>query len=385
MPDEFDKHNDEVRKVWDAFAAGSPTRVPVIFALAENVLLLDARLNPKGVTFADYCRDPDVMMQVQLELQKWIRLHVWHDMEMGLPADGWAPLYVDFQNTAEAAWMGCPITYGDEGSVPDTTPILQDDKQKLRDLEIPDPVHGNIMGTVYDYWKYLTDKIEDYEFEGLPIRGVVPVAHMTDGPFTLAGNLRGITELCLDIYEDGDFVHELMTFVTDALIARGKAWYPLMGVELPMEGWMQGFGDDSAELLSVESYRQFVLPYHRRLTEAFGGSGPCHIHMCGRAQHLFKTMQAELNMQDFYVGYFCDLGKMRRELGPDVMIEAGVIHPTILRDGDAGEIRDEVKRGMTSGGMTGGRLKVGTCVAPGTPAESLRIAYDAGREYGRYA
>lgn len=384
-PSEFAKHNEQVKQVWEAFRAGKPTRVPVVFGVSENFVILDPALNEKSYTYRQYCQDPDVMMEVQLARQKWVRWHVHHDAEMGPPSDAWDEIYINFLNAAEAGWMGCPLVYGDGGAVPDTEPILRDNKEKLYDLEIPDPLHGNLMGTVYEHYEYLTDKLKNYEFEGLPVKGVIPVVHMTDGPFTLAAKLRGATEICIDVYESPEFVHDLMNFVTDAIIVRGKAWYGFMGVEYPMQEWLAGFADDCAEFLSVEKYRQFVLPYHRRIVETFSKGGPNHIHMCGRAQHLFKTMQQELNIQDFYVGYFTDMGAMRDELGEQVKIAGECIHPTILQTGEPGEIRNAVRERITTGAMKGGNLVLAATVAPSTSAGAMRTAYEAVKEYGRYS
>jgi uroporphyrinogen-III decarboxylase len=373
-----------VREVIAAFEANQPVRVPVTFGISENYFLLTPELNRNSYSYREYCENPDVMMEVQLGLQKWARWNVRQDVEMGPPSHAWDSLYIDLQNTAEAAWLGCPVNYGDEGSVPDTQPILAEHKEKLYEMAIPDPLRGGIMNRVYEHYGYLCDKLRDFEFEGSPVAGVVPVAHMTDGPFTLACNLRGATQLCTDIYEDPGYATDLMRYVTDAIIARGKAWYEFMGVPYPMQKWLAGFADDSTELLSPETYREFVLPCHHRIVDAFSKGGPNHIHMCGRAQHLFRTMQSELNIQDFYVGFCTDTGRIRQELGEHVLIQAEAVHPTILRDGEAGEIRDEYRKTLSSGVMAGGKVKLGATVAPGTPVESLRIAYEAARELGRY-
>lgn len=384
MARDFAKHNEQVKQIWDTFKIGNPKRVPVVFGITENYYILNPNLNTKGYTYEQYCENPDIMMEIQLALQKWIRFNIFQDAEMGLPSSDWNEIHVDFQNTAEAAWLGCPVIYGSGGSVPDTKPIL-DKKEKLDDMEIPDPIHGNIMGRAYEFTEYFSEKLKNYEYEGKPVKGVIPVAHMTDGPFTLASKLRGATQLCIDVYEDPDFVHKLMKFVTKAIIARGRAWWPFMGVELPMDSWMQGFADDCAEFLSVEMYKEFVQPYHCQLVQTFSKGGPVHIHMCGRAQHLFKTMQKELNMQDFYVGYFTDVGKMREELGDDVSIMAECIHPTVLQQGNAEEIKIDIKKRMTSKALKSRKLVVSATVGPDTSPKAINIAYEAAKEYGQYS
>ncbi len=383
MPFDFQRHNQEVREVWDAFHDGEPLRVPVAWGISEQNFILDPKLNTSLYSFRQYMENPDVMMDVQLHFQEWTRFNVLQDSEMGIPKQGWDPIHIDFQNTAEPAWLGCPIIYGGRGSVPDTEPILRKDKAALSDMEIPDPVRGNIMGRACEFYEYLSEKLRDYQFRNRPVNGVVPVAHMTDGPFTLACKLRGATELCMDIGEDPDWVHRLMEFAAEAISRRGKAWYDFMNVKYPMPQWMSGFADDFCELLSLETYRQFVLPFHRRLVTTFSQGGPNHIHLCGRAQHLFKTLQEELNIQDFYVGFPTDMGRMRRDLGPGVRI-MGNLHPLMFRYDSDAQITDKVRQALASGVMEGGNFILSGDVPPASSPRSLAVAYDAAREHGRY-
>ncbi|HHY97456.1 MAG TPA: hypothetical protein GX509_01820 [Firmicutes bacterium] len=381
MITDFATHNEEVRRLWEAFDAGRPYRVPVVFNFSRRFWLLTPELNTEGYSFRDYFEDPDIMMKVQLESAKWIRLNVPQDQEMGLPEESWGGIHVDFQNSYEAAWFGCKIVYP-EGEVPDTVPLLRDDKKGLFKLEIPDPLKGNLMGRVYEYYHYFEEKRKDFEFEGKPV-GRTGVPTGTDGPFTAACNLRGATEVCIDIYEDPEYVHALMEFVTEGIIARIKAWMDFMGIEYPTQSW--GFADDSIQLLSEDTYKEFVLPYHRRLIETFSLGGPNSIHLCGRASHHFKTLMKELNIKSFDTGFPTDLGAMRKELGPDVLLR-GNIHPELLRLGPPETIREAVRKLLDSGVMEGGKfiLCEGNNVAPRTPVANFAAMYEAGKEYGRY-
>jgi len=54
-----------------------------------------------------------------------------------------------------------------------------------------------------------------------------------------------------------------------------------------------GFADDSIALLSVASYKEFILPYHKRLAKEFSDGGHIRMHLCGDATHLFKFLYNE--------------------------------------------------------------------------------------------
>lgn len=390
-PIDFAQHNEEVARVWEAYRKGEPYRVPVSISGSIRNLFGNPELNPTGYTFADFFENPQAQIECQLAYQKWVRFHLICDREMGAPKNGWT-LTVDFQNSYDAGWFGCPLrTFGD--GVPDTIPILQENKYRLYDLEPPDPLRGNLLGRAMEFFEYMQEKCPHMEFEGLPVRPPATLpGEGTDGPFTAACKLRGTTEVCLDLYEDPDYFHDLMTFITENLIRRMKAIRQWRWARQPHSpdagqfrrpGW--GFPDDAIALLSTNVYREFVYPYHKRLAEEFSDGGPIRMHLCGDATHLFPFLKEHLHVRSFDTGFPVDHGKLRRALGPEVEIHGG---PTVmlLKDGTSGQVQDEVKRICQSGVMEGGRfiLIAANNLAPCTPIENVRAMYEAAKVYGVY-
>lgn len=108
MRDDFTRHNEEVRRVWDAYHAGKPIRVPVgNFTIGPRIWLLNPSLNTTGITMERFSTDPEVMFQVLLEYKHYLHHHVPHDIEMGIPADGWE-VFVEFNNAFDT---GFPIDF----------------------------------------------------------------------------------------------------------------------------------------------------------------------------------------------------------------------------------------------------------------------------------
>jgi hypothetical protein len=287
--------------------------------------------------------------------------------------------------------MGCPLHYFGNG-VPDTSEILKEDKSALYRLKEPDPLRGGLLGRAMEFFDYMQEHCPRLEFEGLPVRPPATIpGENTDGPFDLAYKLRGAAEVCLDMYEDPGYFHELMAFLTANIIRRIKAirqwrWArdPQAGDQGRMKGaW--GFADDAIAMISTRDYEEFVFPYHQRLAAEFSDGSPISMHLCGDATRHFKFLRDHLNVRTFDTGFPVNFGKLREELGPDVLIYGG---PTImlLKDGRPEEIRKEVKRICESGIMRGGRfvLREANNLAPGTPVENIEAMYAAGREYGRY-
>ena len=380
---DFAAHNEEVRRVREAFEARRPVRVPIEFNLSMRYFIADKQINVDGITWKDFFESPEMMFQMYMRRHRFVRYNVVADWEMGPPEKEWPGAAVDFQNIYEAAWLGCELRYIDErDNPPDIWPMFKEAKEKLYDTEIPDPLHGGLMGRVYEFYEYMEERRRNYLLEGKPV-GATSVPTGTDGPFTLACALRGPTEVCLDMYQDEAYYHDLMDFVMRAIISRMKAWRQLLGQ--PEKSQSFGFADDSIEVLSPQAYKRFVLPYHKRLVEEFSLGGPNSIHLCGRASQHFKILRDELNIQAFDTGFPSDLGKCRQELGPDVLLR-GNIHPELLREGPPEGICKAVKDLCQSGVMEGGRFILcdGNNVAPLTPLAHMRVMYEAGKEYGRY-
>lgn len=380
-PVDFERHNAEVSQVWDAFRAGKPTRVPVQFSMNPRMILQNSELNVWGYGWQEYFENPDVRWTVDLAFQKWMRFNVLQDAEMGLPHKEWPGIHVGYQNGDEAAWFGCPMHYP-IGDMPFVDPILKDEKDKLYDLAPPDPLSGGIMAQAMEHYQVLEEKRKTVDFEGIPVGKTVLFGAGTDGPLTVACNLRGASEVATDLYEDPQYIHDLLGFITDSIIVRMKAVMNFLGLPYPNQGW--SFADDSVELISTAMYKEFVLPYHKQLLAEFSLGGPNGIHLCGRVQRHLKFLKDELNIQTFDLGYPTDLGQARRDLGEDVTL-IGNIAPHLLKLGDEDSIRRAVQKVCESGALTGGRLILheGNNCAPETPVRNFKAMYEAGKEFGR--
>lgn len=379
---DFARHNEEVARVWQAYHERKPYRVPMSLGVASRYTIFNPDANPEGYTYEDYFNDPDLMFRHQLRHQWWIRHNLLFDAEMG-PAKEWT-VGVDLQNSYEALWFGCPLFFY-ENQCPDTKPILHDDnKRMIFDTGPPEPFpETGWMARAWEYYEHFKQRAEQEEFHGAPVRaGSVPGLG-TDGPLTVACNIRGATEILLDMRTDTDYYLELMDLIVTATIRRMRAYRERLGHPVESEAW--GFADDSVQLLSLRDYETYVLPFHRRLTAEFGAKGPNSIHLCGDVQRLLPTIQRELNVQSFDTGFPVDFGALREALGPDAQIYGGP-HIEQLRTGSPDAIRAEVKRILTSGIMTGGRfvLHEANNLAPGTPPESVAVMYEACQEFGRY-
>ncbi|HOE12592.1 MAG TPA: uroporphyrinogen decarboxylase family protein [bacterium] len=401
---DLDRHNAEVRDLWQAYREGDPSRCPIVFGINPRLYLQDPKLNTEGITFREYVLNPDVMFQVQLKHQYYVRHHIPQDQEMGLPRSKWGymlgrcdvqqgeedessgwTIYVDFQNVYEGAWLGCPVEFPGHNESPYCVPLLTDDKKELLfDRGIPDPFKdGGWIERNIRTQERMMELAKTTVFQGKPVNQEVELSGTgTDGPFTAYCELRGAENACLDMALDPEYFHCMMSFLTEAISTRIRAYRQYMGREIIQPTFT--FADDCVELLSVEMYREHVLPYHKRLIEMFTNGRDNSIHLCGNASRLFKIIKDELKVLHFDTGYPIDHGAVRRELGPEVEIFGGPRVEFFL--GEVGPLLSETRRILDSGVREGKKfvLREGNNLPPRCPLENLWEFYLKGREWGRY-
>lgn len=380
---DFEKHNEQSKKVWESFTAGQPIRVPVtVYADVRNYLA--AEPEPR-LTLADYLRDDDLAYDLQLKAREWIRHHILSDDGMGYPSaeEGWH-IMVEYQNYFEPTWFGAPVIYTQE---PHTLAYIGD-HEKTRFLSTPLPrFETGLCGEAVRRYEYFREKAKQAPFRGIPVKNIDMPYNLTgtDGPFTLACQLRGTVNFILDMYEDPVFAKELFDYITTAVIERIKAYRRYCGMEIKADGF--GIADDSIVLLSVDTYEEWVLPYHRRLYDELSkpdaGRG---IHLCGDAQRFFPVLEKALHIKSFDTGFPVDFRTLYDPLNPDVQVLGGV-ECKLLLEGTPEQVTARVQDILTSGVMEKSKkfiLREANALSPGTPCENVEAMYRACEKYGCY-
>lgn len=97
-----------------------------------------------------------------------------------------------------------------------------------------------------------------------------------EGPCAEAVDLRGLTNLMLDFYDDPIFVKDLFAFSVDMELRFAKA-------QIEAGADLIGIGDAAASLIGPELYENLVWPYEKRLVDGIHAmGGRTRLHICGR-------------------------------------------------------------------------------------------------------
>lgn len=365
------------QRVEQAKRFGTPDRVPVIPAIAHRFLIPQV-----GVNFQDYYRDPETMLRTQILAQKWLMENIRTDAYSITGA--WVGAWTDFQNTFEAGSLGCEVVFPDD-DIPWVAKGWVRTEADLKKLEQIDFVHTGLNARQMEYRRAMMNVAEKYpvRFQGGEIfyPGENPsLTHTSDGPFGVAGDLMGQTELFTAVYERPDFVKELLRIVTDKLIQYLDFCWEEEKLPIPKDfAWT----DDLAAGLSAEVYSEIVLPYEKKLRFHFDGY--LCLHMCGRTDHLLEIFRDELEINEYQgFGYEVDLHRIAEVMGGKVVL-LGNVNPMLIHSGTPEQVREATRKVIeTLAPYRGLIVQDGNNIPPGSPIANINAMMEAAEVYGRY-
>ena len=261
------------------------------------------------------------------------------------------------------------IAGGDDSSVEwaETGPAIVEsralvlDKSRLGALRVPDPLAPGRM----------RDRIESIEIMRQAAGTGASIVGWVEGPLALGAEMRGLSALMMDTYEDPGFLDELLDFTSQ--VARAY-WKP----QVEAGADTIGMSDAAASMLSPLHYERFIFPAQLRVIEDIRARRPdvvIRLHMCGRTDDLLPTM-LRLPVDIYELDFPVDLAHAREVLGPDKVILGNVNTVTEMLHGTPEEVYAAAGRCHR---ICGPRHIVGTgCeLPPETPPENLRalVAY----------
>ncbi len=368
---DFAAHNAMVADLWQAYAAGVNERVPITFAIDEQY-----RLPLYGCSYRHYYQSAELQLNVQLQTEKVFRRTVVHDREMGLP-EVWTVTPQFWM--AEREYFGATVHFQDNDYAW-AEPLALTKAALMERVGGIDPAARVREESLFALYAAMQRLAEGREFCGRSVR--VTLWNGTHGLFTIAAELRGLEQLCLDLLEDPVFADEYLAAVAEALIGRMLAWNEVLetGVTYPTDS-LWGGADDSLQLISERTFREQVLPHMRRLYDRMS-RGPRSIHLCGKSHQHYRTLHEELGVTVFDgPGIYVDLGWVREQCAGEIEITAQ-FNNALLVTGPPAAIEREIARVLTPAAKRG-KLNLVGYVPLGAKPEYVALAYERGKQRGK--
>lgn len=255
-------------------------------------------------------------------------------------------------------------------------PLKDADEEEIANYPMPDPDD-------YDYEQILgwLDKFEGY--------AVHAGGAGTGDILNSNGFLRSPEQVIYDIADDNPagmllsrrrMDIEIKKLERTLDIARGRLDFVWMGEDL---------GTQRGPMISMETYRRHVKPYHKMVIDLADSYGlKCMIHTCGSSSWCYNEM-IEMGMRGFDAlqpeAYNMSMEYLKTNFGGRAMFHSGISTTGKLSFGTADDVEAEVKRTLEIMMPGGGYICAPSHqIQDNTPTENVLRLYETAKKYGRY-
>jgi len=256
---------------------------------------------------------------------------------------------VPFCQTVEAEALGCKINLGDDNNLP----VVVSHPYKLDEppLELPeDFLSRGRIPVVIEATRRLAKNVGN---EVAIVSGIV-------GPFSMAGYLLGLNELLISTISSPESLKPFLELGVNIGIRYGNALIEAGASVICVEDMSA-----STDMISPQTYRDLVLPYHKRLFETLN-TAITVLHICGDVTPIVSYM-ADSGADALSIDHKLDLSKAI-EVKDKVTLVGNLDPVGILLQGRPENIIKTASESLRDGIDV---LAPGCSLALGTPTENV--------------
>jgi len=292
---------EQAKRRWEIAARfEEPDRVPIRMSVGGSFF---ARLT--GANIRDYYTDLDTCIDVQLAGLRW----TFEELKDDRTGYG---LHLDLGPVGEALVFGLETYYPD-----DTSPWAIRSLKTVEDIrrfETPDVAKAPGVRWAFRRGEEFKARVRE--------RGIKLPAGFGLGIHPPLSCACALAEPAL-IYE---LMHTAPQVVHELFEKLLNAFFQLTDFQDRYFGSQRtsiGLADDNSAFISPAMYRQFVVPYNRRIYQRYGKQGR-YLHFDGPGDHLFQIIADELQVTQHDIGGFSDAAAAKKAYRGRVMFGGGI-------------------------------------------------------------
>jgi uroporphyrinogen decarboxylase len=330
---------------------------------------------PDRLPFLDFMHDPLIMQQAL-------------GREMPGDAEGRRQFRVDF--AAECGYdvvRGTVANYhfrGPEHRRAEDTAEVSRGERSWRDD------HAGLIASWEDFEVYPWPRIEEADFSDIEaLSGMLPanmkiVVALPSGVLENLIRVTGYEPLCFMLQDDPELVRAIADRVGECELALYEA---LVDFEEIGALWLNDdLGFKTATMVSPDSLREYVFPWHTKLVEcAHRHDTPVILHACGNVSEVMEDLIATgIDAKHSFEDIIMPVAQFEREYG-DRLAAIGGIDMDVISRCSEDEVR-EYTRGVIEECAPGGGWALGTgnSVPNYVPVQNFLAMLDEGRRFGAY-
>ena len=264
----------------------------------------------------------------------------------------------------EAADLGLKVEFP-ENDLPVNTVRLLSETSDLSALKPPRPEDGRRM----------SDRIAAVGLFRERVGGEIPIMGWVEGGLAEAADLRGVSELMLDLIMRPEWVTDLLEFCVQVEIAFAEA-------QVRAGADIIGLGDSIASQISPAMYERFALPYEQRIFEAVHRlGGTTRLHICGNTTYILPMM-LESGADIIDLDWMVDLEEAAKTAGDKVSLCGNFDPVKIMLQGDPEQVYQATQQCLAVAGDRSFSMP-GCEVPAATPHPNLEAQRRALYDYGK--
>jgi MtaA/CmuA family methyltransferase len=313
--------------------AGTSDRPPV------HPLLMRSAARYAGILYRDFCLNPEAKVEAMSRCTD----------DFGLD---WITVLSDPFSEAEA--YGLQIDYPEDNLPQDRNKVLNENSQP-EDIPVLD----------INAHRRLRNRVREIELFRKRYGQEMFIVGWVEGPFAEYADLRGLSDACIDLYDDSDKVCAFAERLTDNAIRFAEA-------QIKAGADCVGIGDAACSQINTEMYRELFQPLEKRMVERIQNPGAlAKLHICGNTSHILPDMirtGADIIDVDHLAGSMRPFASLLQR----GQVFSGNIDPVrVVQEMTPAQIRQKIFQCMED---TGGRciVSAGCEITPDTSPENLR-------------
>lgn len=339
-----------IERVQAAIDLIKPDRVPV------DLHNFQPAAYATGMPLSEVFQDGELLAQAMLDAWR----EFGHDM-----------ILLENGTACNAQACGVEVAYRDDAAPAAHQPIIMN-LENVSELEVPDPYTTFPMNEILKATKILSKEIGDQ---------VWICARADQGPMDLSAQLRGMSELMLDIAldEQEDLIHALLDYSR-----RVATRYAYALIECGGHSTSIGEPIAGPDLLSPNHYKQYPWIHEKRMVaELKEKQIILHNHICGNTLPIVEEFIAT-GAQVLEVDHKTDPVTIKNAARHKTCL-LGNIDTGLLMDGTPDEVDEACKQLIEiwkpdSGFILGPGCALGTT----TPADNIHALVESAKKYGFY-
>jgi MtaA/CmuA family methyltransferase len=339
-----------IERVQAAIDLKKPDRVPV------DLHNFQPAAYATGLPLSEVFQDGELLAQAMMDAWR----EFGHDM-----------ILLENGTACNAQACGVEVAYRDDAAPAAHQPIIMN-LEDVSELEVPDPYTTFPMNEILKATKILSKEIGDQ---------VWICARADQGPMDLSAQLRGMSELMLDIAldEQEDLIHALLDYSR-----RVATRYAYALIECGGHSTSIGEPIAGPDLLSPNHYKQYPWIHEKRMVaELKEKQIILHNHICGNTVPIVEE----------FIATGAQVLEIDHKTDPVIVKDAarhktcllGNIDTGLLMDGTPDEVDKACKQLIEiwkpdSGFILGPGCALGTT----TPADNIHVLVESAKKYGYY-